>query len=41
LAPAENDIIEVQNALVVYKNLNQFNPLAQNSILEAHKRLMK
>lgn len=40
IAP-ENDIIEVQNALMVYKNLHQFNPLTQNSILEAHKILMK
>lgn len=40
IAP-KNDIIEVQNALVVYKNLHKFNPVTQNSILEAHKILMK
>ncbi len=40
IAP-KNDIIEVQNALVVYKNLHQFNPVTQNSILEANKILMK
>lgn len=37
----ENDIIEVQNALIIYKKLSKFNPLSINSILQAHKILMK
>ncbi len=39
IAP-QNDIIEVQNALAVYNNLDQFDPLAINSLLSAHKILM-
>jgi Fic family protein len=31
IAP-KNDIIEVQNALVVYKNLHKFNPVTQKSL---------
>lgn len=40
IAP-EKDIIEVQNAAIVYEELSGFDPLNIESILEAHKILMK
>jgi hypothetical protein len=40
LAP-KKDIIEVNNAITLYNNLAQFNPLLINSLLKAHKLLMQ
>ncbi|WP_341793408.1 MULTISPECIES: Fic family protein [unclassified Rickettsia] len=40
LAP-EKDIIEVNNAIKLYNNLNILNPLSIKSLLEAHKLLMQ
>ncbi|WP_341789312.1 Fic family protein [Rickettsia endosymbiont of Polydrusus tereticollis] len=40
LAP-EKDIIEVNNAIKLYNNLNILNPLSIESLLEAHKLLMQ
>ncbi|MBS0026705.1 Fic family protein [Chitinophaga sp. 22321] len=39
LAP-QKDILEVKNAIALYDDLNQFNPRALNSFLQAHKILM-
>lgn len=38
---AEKDILEVKNAIEVYKQINSFNYLKINSLLKAHKLLMK
>jgi Fic family protein len=37
----EKDIIEVKNALQVYKDLSRFNPLSIQDLLKAHNILMK
>lgn len=36
----KKDILEVRNAIELYKDLKQFNPLSQNDLLKAHKMLM-
>lgn len=38
---AEKDILEVKNAIEVYKQINSFNYLKIDSLLKAHKLLMK
>lgn len=40
IAGPPKDIIEVKNAIQVYNHLHQFNPLREESYLEAHKMLM-
>lgn len=40
LAP-QKDIIEVKNAIRLYDNLNQFDPLSIDSLLKAHQILMQ
>lgn len=37
----EKDILEAQNALVVYQKIDQLNPLSQHDLLLAHRLLMK
>lgn len=41
VAGPEKDIIEVLNALEVYKNLNQWKPSSEKDFLKAHRILMK
>ncbi len=36
----QKDVLEVMNAIKVYDNLNNFNPLSEKSFLSAHKNLM-
>ena len=40
IAP-KKDLIEVQNALLVYEKLSSWNPLSKNHLLKAHKIFMK
>ncbi len=37
----EKDILEVQNAIKVYENLQEFNYLSHKSFLKAHEKIMK
>ena len=39
IAP-EKDIKEVKNALIVYENIGQYNPLQKSHLLKVHKDLM-
>lgn len=41
VAGPSKDVLEVQNALKVYENLKDFNPLSQESFLKAHQILME
>jgi Fic family protein len=36
----QKDILEVQNAIMVYDNISSFNPVSEKSFLKAHKILM-